>query len=75
MCDGRAEYMGDGNYVVFSSRGGVITFVEGTQPILPKDSCKTTKFRRVGMVYRMDARVRKSDVMKRSWGFQGQGSR
>ena len=50
------------NYVIFGKNGGIITTVALTNLILPNDPSKVTTCRRHGMVYRMDARVRKSDV-------------
>ena len=43
-----------------------------------KDPSKTTKFRRHGMVYRLDAWVKKDEVAKpaaKQGGFQRRGSR
>ena len=61
------------NYVIFSSTGGIITPVAGTRIILSKDESLVTRFRRMGMVYRMDAWVRKEDVIGKPQDFQRRG--
>ena len=57
------------NLVIFSKHGGVITPKEGTKIILPKDKSLVTKFERKGMVYRMDAWLKKSDVQAKPEDF------
>ena len=49
------------NFALFGRAGGMI-IPEKDVKIIVKDHSKVTKFRRHGMVYRMDAWVRASDV-------------
>ena len=50
------------NLVLFHKSGGLIIPEKLVQIILPKDKSLVTTFRRHGMVYRMDAWVKRSDV-------------
>ena len=56
--------------MIFGKNGGLIVPEKEVKIILPTDRSKVTSFRRHGMVYRMDAWVRKADVQKKKAGFQ-----
>ena len=71
-CLGSVGGMADaGNIIIFMKDGGVVVPEDRVKIILPKDISVVTKFNRVGMVYRMDAWVKKDDVQDK--GFQGRG--
>ena len=61
------------NYVIFHKAGGLIVPEKHCRIVLPKDPSLITHFRRTGMVYRMDAWVRRSEVEKKS-GFPRRAS-
>ena len=52
------------NFVIFHRNGGWIVPEKHTTIILPKDKALITDFKRHGMVYRMDAWVKRSEVQK-----------
>ena len=62
-----------GNYIIFGSKGGIITPVAHTKIILPDYESLVTKFLRHGRVYRMDAWVRRQDVVPKQQRVQGHG--
>ena len=67
MCDGPGP--GQENYVIFSTKVGVIVPEKHCKIILPKDESLITEFARSGMVYVMDAWVKRSEVAEPSSGF------
>ena len=67
IADGPA--VGEENLLIFSTRGGIIVPEKLVQIILPQDRSKVTEFARKGMVYVMDAWVKRSEVAEPSSGF------
>ena len=65
------------NRVIFGNKGGMIVPEEAVTVTI-KDQSKVTRFRRHGMIYRMDAWVSRADVAptkKQKQSFQRRGGR
>ena len=63
LCDGPSK--GAENLVIFSSRGGCIVPESEVKVTMPTNAKNVTEFSRRGMVYQMDAWVRKEDVVRK----------
>ena len=61
------------NYIIFSTEGGIITTIKGTRGILHKNTSRVIGFRRVGIVYRMDAWLAREEVVGKQPLFQVHG--